>query len=154
MAFHQVGDRIGADVKFAPPEMHAVLERGMRADGHIVLQAQRDGVAHRLRIACVSTTGDAGRTDQRHDGRIVAASFAEVAVENELRHDDAGQGVGAGVLSVVAGIGATTLAGAAGAVLAFDAGDGATAVAGAVHSLASGLPPSICARTSGIGGPP
>jgi hypothetical protein len=62
----------------------------------------------------------------------------------------AGQGVGAGVLSVVAGTGAATLAGAAGAVLAFDAG---TAI-GAVHSFASGLPPSICARTSGIGGPP
>jgi hypothetical protein len=39
------------------------------------------------------------------------------------------------------------------------AGAGAAAgaagvVAGPVHNFASGVPPSICARTSGIGGPP
>ena len=30
----------------------------------------------------------------------------------------------------------------------------AASAAGAVHNFASGAPPSICARTSGIGGPP
>jgi hypothetical protein len=61
------------------------------------------------------------------------------------------QGVVAGAPVVDDGIGGATLAGAGGAVLALEAGAPA---AGAVHNFASGLPPSICARTSGIGGPP
>ena len=71
----------------------------------------------------------------RNDGRVLAAAFAEVAVEVQRPHR-ANDGQPCGT-AVEAGVGAAD-------------GD----VAGAVHSFASGAPPSICARTSGIGGPP
>src|SRR5690606_39322024 len=44
-------------------------------------QAQRDRLAHAARVAGVAAGGDAGRTDAGHDRGIVAAAFAEVAVE-------------------------------------------------------------------------
>jgi hypothetical protein len=55
----------------------------------------------------------------------------------------------------LAGAGIAALAGAGIDVLEGEAGMAAAVGAtGAVHSFASGAPPSICARTSGIGGPP
>src|SRR6478672_10657587 len=60
---------------------------------------------------------------------------------------------GAGSADDVAGADAVDVDAGAGAALV-DVAAGAVPVDAAVHSLASGLPPSICARTSGIGGPP
>jgi len=135
---HRRMDLLQADVEFASPETRMILVGGMRTDGDAMALAEGDGFRHRPRIACVSTAGDACRTHQRHDGRVVAASFAEIAVEIELRHEAArGQGVGAG---------AGSPAGVAGA--AFDGCDAVDVVPVAdvlagVHNFASGFPPSI-----------
>jgi len=142
-------DFLQADVEFAAPETCTILVGRMRTDGDAMALAEGDGFHHRRRIACVSTAGDARRTHQRHDGRVVAASFAQIAIEIELRHGAAwGQGVGAG-----AGSPAGVAAAAFDDCVAVDVVPVVDALAG-VHNFASGFPPSICARTSGIGGPP
>ena len=80
-------DGVGRIAGFAPAEVFAIGVAGMRAGSDAMRGTQSQRRADRVRVAGMRAAGDVGGRDQRHELGVVAAAFAEVAVEV-----DGGQG--------------------------------------------------------------
>ena len=145
LRLHQPRDPVAIQRQFTAAEVLAVLERRMRADRHAVRRGT--GVSSRASWRRRRRVPPQAMLAELINGTM-AASPPHPSPRSQLK-SRCGMRRG----RQVAGTGSVVFSGAAVAGCVASAGVACVA-AGACHSFASGLPPSICARTSGIGGPP
>ena len=95
-------DLLGADGHPPPAEADQVGERDMCADADAVLERERDGLPHHVRIAAVESAGDVRRRQERHQRLVVAerpatVRLAHVRVQiHPRRHRPSSRGRAAG----------------------------------------------------------
>src|SRR6266480_1120224 len=74
-------DFFRANFQFLSPEIFPIEKAGMRSNSHSVGLRPQDRGVHRIGIACMKTSRDAGRANELEQLGVVARAFAKIGVK-------------------------------------------------------------------------